>query len=239
MSALRSGRPPSTRRLDSSETPSTDSGRSRLTDVNHPVRAEQTVSDPGLDTGAGTRARVAKEALRGPIRAQRLMDSEETRRAAAHDLCRVFMELPQVRRARSVALYTSAEEEPGTHLARKALAALGIRVLLPVTGAGATAWVYDADPLCDVRSRDEAPPWARPQHCPTLDDVAVLLVPALAVDTLGGRLGRGLGHYDRVLRQFGPNTLTMAAVYEREVFDAAVEPLPAETHGRPAAAATA
>ena len=176
----------------------------------------------------------AKVALRELIRTQRLADSEEARFEAAHDLCDRFVELPYVRRARSVALYISGSFEPGTHVIRSALAARGVNVLLSViNSSGQLEWFDDPAPPSERRSPRHtvtsiSAPWRS-----ALDEVSVLLVPALAVDTLGRRLGRGSGCYDTVLGSLGPNMLTLAAVYEREVFDAAVEPVPAECHDVP------
>jgi 5-formyltetrahydrofolate cyclo-ligase len=61
----------------------------------------------------------------------------------------------------------------------------------------------------------------------------VVIIPALAVDTLGNRLGLGAGFYDRALRTIDPGVSVFAVVYENEVLDAAVEPVPAEPHDRP------
>lgn len=205
-----------------------------MIDVRDSMRTQRTASGTGPEAGTAVRAKVTKNALRELIRAQRLMDSGQARQAAAHNLCEVFLELLHVRRARSVALYASGLEEPGTHLARRALAAIGVRVLLPVfKGPGEVWWIDDAGPPADIHFLTEVRRAASSLSRRTLDDVAVVLVPALAVDTLGRRLGHGSGHYDPVLSRLGPDTLKVAAVYEREVFDAAVEPLPTEDHDIP------
>jgi 5-formyltetrahydrofolate cyclo-ligase len=61
----------------------------------------------------------------------------------------------------------------------------------------------------------------------------VVIVPALAVDTLGNWLGQGGGFYDRTLRTVDRAVPVFALVHETEIFDAAVEPVPAEPHDRP------
>ncbi len=62
----------------------------------------------------------------------------------------------------------------------------------------------------------------------------LLLVPAIAVDTIGNRLGQGGGSYDRVLRRVraaGPSgPLVLAVVHPEELLDAALTPLPHEPH---------
>ena len=68
----------------------------------------------------------------------------------------------------------------------------------------------------------------------------VVLVPALAVDAAGRRLGRGGGSYDRALARVGPLVPLIALIYDDEL----VEQVPAEgarrpgpRHGQPASRA--
>jgi 5-formyltetrahydrofolate cyclo-ligase len=61
----------------------------------------------------------------------------------------------------------------------------------------------------------------------------VVLVPALAVDASGQRLGRGGGSYDRALARVGGQVPTVALIYDGEL----VDDLPAEPHDRSVRAA--
>ena len=56
-----------------------------------------------------------------------------------------------------------------------------------------------------------------------------VLVPALAVDAAGRRLGRGGGSYDRALARVGPLVPLIALIYDDEL----VEQVPAEGHDVP------
>jgi 5-formyltetrahydrofolate cyclo-ligase len=71
-----------------------------------------------------------------------------------------------------------------------------------------------------------------PAGCPLGPDAVaradLVLVPALAVDRAGVRLGRGGGSYDRALARVAAKTLVVALLYDGEVHDA----LPAEAHDR-------
>ena len=53
-----------------------------------------------------------------------------------------------------------------------------------------------------------------------------VLVPALAVDRAGNRLGRGGGSYDRALARVGPMVPLIALIYDAELLDR----VPAEPH---------
>jgi 5-formyltetrahydrofolate cyclo-ligase len=54
----------------------------------------------------------------------------------------------------------------------------------------------------------------------------LVIVPALAVDHRGTRLGRGGGSYDRALARVGPGVQTLALLYDGEL----LAEIPADAH---------
>jgi len=105
-----------------------------------------------------------------------------------------------------VAAYSSFGTEPRT------TALVGPDVLLPVVRAdGDLDWVRAGEP-------------DRLLGTGAVADSDVVLVPALAVDRRGVRLGRGGGSYDRALGR--ATGLVVALLHEGELWDA----LPAEPH---------
>lgn len=172
-----------------------------------------------------------KEALRERIRAERRRMRPAARHAAALDLASVAMEVPDIATARCVAAYASTPTAPGTLPLRRALRRAGVRVLLPVLlGHGHLDWCEDDGHPTQDR------PAARPPRLLGLGGVEQaesVIVPALAVDTLGHRLGQGAGFYDRTLCTIDATVPVFAVVYAGEVLDAAIEPLPTEPHDQP------
>ncbi|MCL2348982.1 MAG: 5-formyltetrahydrofolate cyclo-ligase [Planctomycetaceae bacterium] len=51
------------------------------------------------------------------------------------------------------------------------------------------------------------------------DELQVILVPGVAFDRQGGRVGRGGGYYDRFLEKLPKDTLTIGLAFDFQVFD--------------------
>jgi len=162
-----------------------------------------------------------KTALRDRLLTERtrrpLLEVGEVARALADHL----LAAPEVRRAATVAAYVSVGTEPGTGPLLEGLAAAGKRVLLPVLlPDGDLDWgLYDG-PASLVPARlgllEPAGPRLGPDALATAD---VVLVPALAVDRRGVRLGRGGGSYDRALARVPVGTLVCALLHDGELLD--------------------
>lgn len=131
-----------------------------------------------------------------------------------------------------VCAYVPVGAEPGTLAMVDRLRELCARVLLPVTRAGA-----DGQPL-PLLWGDYVPGTLISRRFgllepaePVLEKEAVglastVLIPALAVDRRGVRLGRGGGYYDRSLPLCRPDARLIAVVRDDEI----VEELPSEAH---------
>jgi 5-formyltetrahydrofolate cyclo-ligase len=175
-----------------------------------------------------------KLALRRTVKAQRQGRSPAEREQASRALAAVGLELPRLRRSRCVALYASLPDEPGTALLRAGLRELGIRVLLPVVAADQDArrldWGEDQDDVAPAGALHLPEPTGQRFGPAELGQAQVILLPALAVDTTGTRLGRGGGYYDTALTQADPKALRLALVHDPEVLDAETTPIPREPH---------
>ncbi|MFC8733488.1 5-formyltetrahydrofolate cyclo-ligase [Luteimicrobium sp. NPDC057192] len=175
----------------------------------------------------------AKDELRRAIRTAREVRSERLRREAADALADVVESIPEVKDARCVATYAARATEPGTLALMDRLAARDVRVLLPVLGTGLQRnWAeYAGSDDLRVRAPGRPPEPGTPElPAEAVVDADVILVPALAVDTSGMRLGQGGGWYDRVLQHARPDARVVAVVFPEEVYDAGERPLPSEPH---------
>ncbi len=187
------------------------------------------MADEPSDAEPGSKAEL-RERLLGARRAR----SGPGRAAAAAALARHALGLPELAGAATVAGYVSVGGEPGTGELLEALRARGTRVLLPVLCADNDLdWALHLGPdslAAGPRGLRE-PSGARLGRDAVLT-ADVVLLPGLAVDREGMRLGRGGGSYDRVLARLaraGAAPALVVLLYADEV----VARVPREPHDHP------
>lgn len=135
-----------------------------------------------------------------------------------------------------VCAYLPVGTEPWSPDGVEALRAAGHEVLLPVVPAerGQLDWArYDGpDSLADGPIGLREPSGARLGPS-AVARARLILVPGLAADRRGVRLGRGAGHYDHTLPLVGPDVPIVIVIDDDELVDV----LPAEPHDHPMTAA--
>jgi 5-formyltetrahydrofolate cyclo-ligase len=192
---------------------------------------------PDFSTDA-ERSQQAKTALRSQLLASRRSRTTPDRRAAAAAIHSALQALVRQRHPSTIAAYVPIGSEPGGDLPSM-LSPLS-RVLLPVLlPDGDLDWAaYDGTLQPGARGLLE--PVGPRLGVDAVVDADLVIVPALAVDATGLRLGRGGGSYDRVLDRLarpspaipdergalvaGP--MTVALLFDGEL----VESVPAEPH---------
>jgi len=135
----------------------------------------------------------------------------------------------------TICAYVPVKTEPGSVEMLDMLVRQSARVLLPVARTTAEdvplplRW-GEYRPGALTRGRwgllEPPEPWLPSS---ALGEAALVLVPALAVDRTGVRLGRGRGFYDRSLPNRDPRSWLIAMVRDEEL----VDELPAEVHDVP------
>nr|WP_187364019.1 5-formyltetrahydrofolate cyclo-ligase [Streptomyces piniterrae] len=131
----------------------------------------------------------------------------------------------------TVAAYVSIGGEPSTRALLDRLRAAGVRVLLPVLlPDNDLDWApYEGAERLVRAGRGLLEPAGGRLGPEAVTEADVVLLPGLAVDGRGLRLGRGGGSYDRVLARLeraGADPALVVLLYDTEVLDR----VPAEPH---------
>ncbi|UEA59977.1 5-formyltetrahydrofolate cyclo-ligase [Gordonia otitidis] len=163
-----------------------------------------------------------KNKLRDEISARRRSMSPFAREQAAGDLADWIYAAPfRLEYDVTVAAYVPVGSEPGSPAMLDALVDRGVSVLVPVVPDGDPApldWVrYDGATTLQPGRWGLLEPTGERLGVEAVHAAAVVLLPALAVDKTGVRLGRGAGYYDRTL--VGSSAELVAVVYDDEVVD--------------------
>ncbi|TWE11746.1 5-formyltetrahydrofolate cyclo-ligase [Rudaeicoccus suwonensis] len=164
----------------------------------------------------------AKQAMRRVIRARRRERRQQADDNVWRELSTTLADavLTFVREAAPdaacVAVYESLDTEPPTEQLITGLRARQRQVIAPITLPDKDLSWRDVAGNADLGV----------DHIAAAD---VIVLPALAIDAHGMRLGQGGGSYDRALARRGPHALTLAVVFDGEL----VAGVPAEPHDLP------
>lgn len=146
------------------------------------------------------------------------------------EACRLFLASPYAvfSENSAVMVYSSFRNEAGTHAIISALYERGAKVILPKTeGSDIYAYVYKG-PL-SLSYGVFGIPEPDSEKCPqsALSEIKTVIVPGIAFDPSGTRIGFGKGYYDRFLPCLPPDTVKIGLCYD---FQIVREGLPSESH---------
>lgn len=194
------------------------------------------MSEPGATERSGGEATSArKAALRQELRARRDALDPAERAAAVQAIEARLVGSPALETAHVVHCYVGIGSEVGTEALIRGLLMRGQRVICPrVAGPG----VLEHLEVTDIESLVVGPMGLREPDVDRaervdLDEIDVMLVPALAFDRSGIRLGYGGGYYDRAISELRDRedgrAVTVGLGFDQQV----VDELPREAHDQP------
>jgi 5-formyltetrahydrofolate cyclo-ligase len=133
-----------------------------------------------------------------------------------------ILELCQNIGAKTVGCYLSFGTEPDTREFIEKAKASGIEIACPkILDDGSMIFAkYQGETSMSKLGFEEP-------NGEVISDLDLVVVPALAVNNRGERLGRGAGYFDRFLESY--RGITVALVFDSEILDT----LPVEPHDRP------
>jgi 5-formyltetrahydrofolate cyclo-ligase len=153
---------------------------------------------------------------------RRRLRTQREERYVEHNLLHLLNQ-PEISQAHVIASYYSFGTEPSTIALNQAILEKGKTLLLPRINGENIEWVQwngSAETLQENGKFHEP----MGELFTNLDSIDVVLVPALAIDPDGFRLGQGGGFYDRALPQLRAWKHGIVYNYERMEHDLPREP---------------
>lgn len=138
---------------------------------------------------------------------------------------------PEITRAKVIASYISYGDEPDTHQLNQVLLGEGKILLLPRINGEKLDWVqWNGQLETLIQKKKILEPVGEIFH--KIEEIEVIIVPALRIDRSGYRLGQGGGYYDRALA--GLSSWSIGLIHPDEISS---EDLPREPWDYPLNAA--
>lgn len=175
--------------------------------------------------------KIEKRKLRSEVVLRGQKFSKQMRDKASLAICAELRKLPELV-GKDIAAFVSDGSEPELKSLLKELIAMGRKIILPRSNPE-TASGYEMVQAGDFETELETGAYGIPEPLRQLPaikpeeyDRYVWLIPGVAFDVAGTRLGRGKGIYDRLLEN--KNTIVIGVFYEYQKF----EMVPLDTHDR-------
>jgi 5-formyltetrahydrofolate cyclo-ligase len=129
--------------------------------------------------------------------------------------------LPEFSRAKTILFYVSIRGEVKTEVAISESLKMGKKVLVPFAKLKDKTLM-----ISEIHNLDELSPGAfgipepkHPHEFP-LDEIDLVVIPGIAFDRKGNRLGYGMGFYDRFLKNLKGDVPLVALAYEFQIVNA-------------------
>lgn len=165
-----------------------------------------------------------KQYIRKSVRAQKALLTDSVKRISAHNVFKHLESLDVFKNAENILIYNSLPDELSTRefiyrwYSRKSL-------FLPrVNGNDLEILPFEPDNIQTGAFQIEEPSG---NNIVDLDLIDLIIVPAVALDRNGNRVGRGKGYYDRLLTY--ANSIKIGVCYDFQLFDC----IDAESHDIP------
>ena len=170
---------------------------------------------------SGQRHTESKRAIRKQACANRNAQADKDR--LSRQVVARFMSLPEYRAAATVMFYVDVRDEVRTQHVLPETLATDKRVIVPYCRADELGLFHlenmeELEPGTLQILEPKAPLRHLPQKQVDLRNVDLVMVPGVAFDRRGGRLGHGRAYYDKLLCQARPDTSLVALAFECQMF---------------------
>ena len=164
-----------------------------------------------------------KAALRKAAHANRR--AQDKKDELSRTICGKFMSLPEYDAAQTVQFYIDVRAEVRTRHDLPLALESGKRIIVPYCIEGEVLELFlleDIDELEIGMYKILEPKESLrrlPEKCIDVGDIDLIMVPGVAFDRRGARMGHGKGYYDKLLQDARPETPLVALAFECQLFD--------------------
>jgi len=150
-------------------------------------------------------------------------NNQERKEELSEAICKTFLQLPEYAAAKCVMFYVDVRSEVRTRQALPDALASGKKIVVPycVDGELELFWLQNMDELSLGRYRILEPK-AELRDVPAkkvdVSELDLVMVPGVAFDRTGARMGHGKGYYDKLLEHARPDTPLVALAFECQLF---------------------
>ena len=171
---------------------------------------------------------MTKAEIRTQMRQQRAALAETTRQAASQAITTALLARPEFQRGQEIACFLSLPQEIVTDGLLTACRQQHKRVCVPVWDPASNTYLLARwAPAQALMPGPHSVPEPTAWQAVDLQTVDLVIVPGLAFDKQGGRLGYGKGYYDRILAGCRATCCKIGLGYAWQVIDG---PLPLASH---------
>lgn len=163
-----------------------------------------------------------KQALREQAHAAR--NAQENKDDLSKSICAKFMALPEYTTAKTVMFYIDVRSEVRTRHALPEALASGKKIIIPWCNEQGELELFHLANMDELavgmykilEPKQELRKLPEKVFGPT--DLDLVMVPGVAFDRRGGRMGHGKGYYDKLLQHARPETPLIALAFECQLF---------------------
>ncbi|MCX6799089.1 MAG: 5-formyltetrahydrofolate cyclo-ligase [Candidatus Diapherotrites archaeon] len=155
--------------------------------------------------------------------------SKEAVHGKSARIAELFMQLPEAQRAKTILVYVGVRNEVQTTALIEKLLSLGKRVVVPVTDFKKKELLLsELRGLQELEEKEFGLMEPKKEAFRTVkpEELDLIVVPGVAFDRSGGRIGMGFGYYDKLLRRIPRKTLLVGFCFSENLD----EKLPCESH---------
>jgi 5-formyltetrahydrofolate cyclo-ligase len=164
-----------------------------------------------------------KNTLRKRIQELLINQKEEQRIQKSRVVKDRLFAIPEFKSSQTIMFYASFQGEVDTFEMMKQAKTLNKKLILPViikeNKSIQPVYVDDLENGLTEGSYGIREPRKTPINIARLDEIDLVIVPGIAFDRSNNRLGRGVGYYDRFLRELSPEVPTVGLAFDFQIVD--------------------